>query len=593
MKKKWNHKKRDMQKKEEKGISFRISLIAVFFAFCFLLIAAKLIWLQVYRSPWLSEKAANQYEKTLTVQGKRGIIYDRNRREMAVSIDVVSAAAYPPRIKDTASVSETLGTVLGLDPRALRLRLISRRSFIWIKRQVTPDEEKAVRNLKLDGIDFIPEHSRFYPNRFIAAQVLGFTGLDGHGLEGIEFYYDSYLKGGEVRYTVRKDALGKKLDAGQEKHAENSGNDIILTIDRNIQYITEKVLKETVDEFSAKSGMALVMEPSSGAVLAMANVPLFNPNSFSRFNKFSWRNRCITDPFEPGSTMKIFSAAAAIESGGCTSNTIFYCENGKYRIGKDDVHDTHAYGWLTLEKIIKYSSNIGAIKMGEMIGPEMLYRVLKNFGFGDKSGLDCPGETAGMLAPYERWTKIDAGTIAYGHGISVSVLQLAAAVSAIANKGLLMKPYIVSAVCERNGEKIREFAPAAIRQAVSPQTAETVSKMMVGVTEEGGTGVRAALEGYTVCGKTGTSVKVDKKGEYTRDAYVASFAGFAPRENPRVTVVVVLDEPRGQHYGGLVAAPAFQKIVQEIFNYLNIPPKSKNEGLTAAGEKQRVVAQIR
>ncbi|MGE0086429.1 MAG: peptidoglycan D,D-transpeptidase FtsI family protein [Desulfococcaceae bacterium] len=566
-----------------KNSRLRITLIGLGFALCFLIIAGKAIYLQVYRSPDLARKAADQYEKTLTIQGKRGIIYDRNRREMAVSIDAVSVAAYLRRMKDTdtAAISEALNKVLRVDPKKLRLQMISRRPFIWVKRHVTPDEEKAVRSLGIEGIDFIPEHSRFYPNRTVAAQLIGFTGTDGHGMEGIEFYYDSYLKGMERKFTVLRDAQGKNFDAEQENPNDYTGNNVVLTIDRTIQYITEKFLKEAVDTFSAKSGMAVVMEPSTGAILALANVPLFNPNSFGSFSREIWRNRCITDAFEPGSTMKIFSAAAAIESGGCTPDTIFYCENGKYRIGKDTVHDTHPYGWLTLAKIIKFSSNIGAMKMSEMIGPEAMYKTLKNLGFGEKSGIDCPGETSGSLAPYRHWSKIGAGTIAFGHGISVSVIQMASALSAVANKGVLMKPYIVEAVTDRNGLTIRQFTPAKVRNAISEQTAETIKNMMIAVTEAGGTGVNAALDGYTVCGKTGTARKLNKRGVYTREAYVSSFIGFAPVENPRIAAVVIIDEPKGQHYGGLVAAPVFKQIVQEIFNYLNIPPQTDTERLTA------------
>jgi len=561
----------------------RIIIIRWAFVLCFLVIAGRALYLQVHCSPDLSKKAADQYEKTMTIQGKRGIIYDRNRREMAVSTDSVSVAAYLRRMKDsdTAAVSESLSKVLQIDPRKLRLQLIARRPFVWIKRHVTPDEEKAVRALGIEGIDFIPEHSRFYPNRSLGAQIIGFTGLDGHGMEGIEFYYDSYLKGAERKFTVLTDARGKKFEEEQDKQIDYSGNNVVLTIDRTIQYITEKVMKETVDTFSAKSGMAVVMDPSTGAVLALVNVPLFNPNTYGSFSRELWRNRCITDAFEPGSTMKIFSAAAAIESGGCTPDTIFYCENGKYRIGKDTVHDTHPYGWLTLAKIIKYSSNIGAIKMGEMIGPESLYKTLKNFGFGEKTGMDCPGETSGSLVPYKQWSKISAGTIAFGYGISVSALQMASALSAIANKGVLMKPYMVEAVTDRNGVIVRQFTPTKVRNVISEQTAETIKNMMSTVTEQGGTGVKAALDGYTVCGKTGTARKLNKRGIYTREAYVGSFVGFAPVENPRIAVVVIIDEPKDQHYGGLVAAPAFKQIVQEIFNYLNIPPSTDTERLTA------------
>lgn len=566
---------------EKKSINKRISCLRIFFIALFLIIAGKAVYLQIFQAPSLSRKAANQYEKTLTIRGKRGIIYDNNKREMAVSVDVTSIGAFPRRLKNTEQAASALASVLNINYKTLRLKLITRRPFVWIKRQVTPKEEKAVKDLNIEGIDFVPEHTRYYPNRFLAAQVLGFAGIDGHGLEGLEFYYDSYLKGEDFTQTVLKDALGKKFDSEKTQYSGYSGNNIILTIDRTIQYITEKHLKNTVTKYSAKSGMAIIMVPQTGAILALANYPLYNPNSFKLYKKESWRNRCITDPFEPGSTMKIFSAAAAIESGGCTSNTIFFCENGSYQIGDDTVHDTHSYGWLSVQKIIKYSSNIGAIKMSEMIGPQSFHKTLTKFGFGSKSGIDCPGETSGSLSSYKRWSKIDAGAISFGHGISVSALQLVSAVSAIANKGVVMKPYIVQAIEDRNGEYIKQVKPQKLRQAISEQTAATVAKMMRTVVEKGGTGVRADLEGYPVCGKTGTSEKLDKKGSYTTDAYMASFVGFTPAENPQLAIAVIIDEPKDKYYGGIVAAPAFREIAREILNYLNIPSKKELQRLIA------------
>ncbi|MBW1842449.1 MAG: penicillin-binding protein 2, partial [Deltaproteobacteria bacterium] len=285
-----------------------------------------------------------------------------------------------------------------------------------------------------------------------------------------------------------------------------------------------------------------------------------------------WRNRAITDPFEPGSTMKIFLASAAIESGLCNPNTIFYCEGGRYRIGRNFIHDTHEYGWLSLQQIVKYSSNIGTVKIAERIGKDNLYHTLRNFGFGKKTGIDCPGETAGTLSPQSRWSKIDTGAISFGQGISVSAIQLITAVSSIANDGILMKPYVVKAITDRNGRLIENFHPQKVRTVISPETARVIKRIMQTVIDEGGTGVNAAIEGYTVCGKTGTAQKVDKNGGYARGKYVSSFVGFAPAENPAVAILVAVDEPQEQHYGGTVAAPAFRKIAYDTLNYLNIPP---------------------
>ena len=332
-------------------------------------------------------------------------------------------------------------------------------------------------------------------------------------------------------------------------------------------------------KFSAKSGMVVVMATGTGAVLALAHFPFLNPNALNEFDQELWRNRVITDPFEPGSTMKIFSAAAAIESGSCSPNSIFYCENGAYRVGRHVVHDTHEYGWLSLQQIIKYSSNIGAIKFSTKTGSEYLFRTLRNFGFGKKTGIDSPGETAGSLASFKKWTKIDAGTISFGQGISVSALQLIAATSAIANKGILMKPYVVQAITDQNGRLLKSFGPRQGKRVISEKTAKTLTRIMQTVTTEGGTGVNAALSGHSVCGKTGTAQKIGKNGGYANGKYLSSFVGFVPSEHPKIAILVVIDEPKGQHYGGIVAAPGFRNIAQKTLAYMNISPKSKTDGL--------------
>jgi cell division protein FtsI (penicillin-binding protein 3) len=378
---------------------------------------------------------------------------------------------------------------------------------------------------------------------------------------------------------VLRDAHGRGFEAQNPAGSAFSGRNLVLTIDSTVQYIAEKALAEAVEKFSAKSGMAVVMDPKTGALLALAQVPLFNPNALTDFNRKVWRNRIITDPFEPGSTMKIFSAAAAIESGSCSPSSIFYCENGAYKMGSHIIHDTHEHGWLSLQQIVKYSSNIGAVKFSAATGSEHLFKTLRNFGFGEKTGIDCPGETAGSLAPYQRWTKVDAGTIAFGQGVSVSALQLVTAISAVANKGILMRPYAVQAITDHYGRLIRSFGPKRIRRAISEKTAGTLTRIMQTVITDGGTGVNAALDGYSVCGKTGTAQKIDENGRYSNEKYVASFVGFAPVENPKIAVLVVVDEPQKEHYGSSVAAPAFKTIAQKTLDYMNIAPKRPTDKL--------------
>ncbi|MBU0985900.1 MAG: penicillin-binding protein 2 [Proteobacteria bacterium] len=568
-----------MKSFDPKPLKTRTIIVGIFFSLFFTAIGARAVYLQVYRGPHLSQKAADQYELSVKSSGKRGTIYDTNLTEMAVSIDVTSIAAHPQQIANASESAKTLAGILKIKPKMLSRKLSSERKFVWIKRHVTPKEARAVSDLKINGLDFISEYKRFYPNKTLAAQLLGFTDVDDNGLEGLEFQYDTYLKGTSGNLTIFKDALGRRFDA-QEKLTPNfSGNNLILTIDRTIQYIAETTLEETVTQFSAKSGMAIVMAPKTGAILAMAHYPFFNPNAFADYSRDLWRNRSITDPFEPGSTMKIFSAAAALESGASSPNSIYYCENGAYQVGREVVHDSSPHGWLSLQQIIKHSSNIGAVKVSEVTGPELLYKTLRDFSFGTKTEIDCPGETSGSLAPYKRWAQIDTGTIAFGQGISVSALQLITATSAIANDGILMKPYVVQAITDSNGSLIQKFGPRRLRKVISPSTAGNITRIMQTVIAAGGTGINAALEGYSACGKTGTSQKINETGEYAEGKYMASFVGFAPIKNPRIAILVVIDEPQKEHYGGIVAAPAFKKIAIKTLNHMNVPHETKGNPL--------------
>ncbi len=557
----------------------RILLVGVTFALGFAVISGKALQLQVYQGSWLSQKASDQVEDSLKAVGKRGAILDRRGREMAVSIDVTSIAIRPAQVKDVESVARDLASVFKRPLPEVRKKLTSGKPFVWIKRQATPKEVEAVRQLRLPGIEFVAEASRFYPNRTLAAQVIGFTGMDGRGLEGVEFFYDSHLRGTDTSVKVLRDALGNGFQSEPAADTDGSGKNLILTLDQTVQFITETALNEALESTRARSGMAVVMEPKTGALLALAVAPTFNPNAYDDFKKPVWRNRAITDPFEPGSTLKIFVAAAALEFTSLSPQTTFNCENGSYRIGKHTVHDVHRYGVLSLQDIIKFSSNIGAAKIGEKVGPENLHQMLRLFGFGQKTGIDGPSETTGLLMLPKKWANIDTAAISFGHGISVSAVQLITAVSAIANDGVLMKPRIVQAATDKQGQVLQQFPPEEIRRTISRRTAQTLKEILQAAMLPGGTGVQASLEGYTAAGKTGTARKIDDSGQYANDRHVASFIGFAPVENPRIAVLVVIDEPKGQIYGGAVAAPVFKKIAQSTLNYLNVPPKNVTEKL--------------
>lgn len=569
---------------KRKPYIIRAAIVAGLFLLWLTGVGARAGYMQIWKGTWLSQQASVQYERELTLHGKRGSIYDRRNETMAVSIETTSIAAYPQRVKDKSRVAAQLAKILKCKSRDIKNLLQDSASFVWIKRQATPKEVAAVKALDIKGIDFLPAHSRFYPNTTLAAQVLGFTGIDGHGLEGLEFYYDTQLKGSEQKITILKDALGRGFDADRWAAKRQAGNNLVLTIDRHIQYIAEEALAESVQSHRAKSGMAIVMVPRTGELLAVAHYPFLNPNAFGKSDRSVWRNRAITDPFEPGSTMKIFSVAAALESGASQSSSIYYCENGTYKVDGHVVHDHKPYGWLSLQQIVKYSSNIGTIKVAEQVGPEVLYSHLKKFGFGRRTGFDSPGESVGSLSNYSRWSDLDTGAIAFGQGVSVTALQLISAASAIANDGMMMKPYVVQAVTDTNGQPIRKISPETVGRVVSTRNAQVIRQIMRTVITEGGTGVKADVAGYSVCGKTGTAQKIDKSGGYAKNRYTASFLGFAPTEHPAIAVLVVVDEPKGTFYGGLVAAPVFSRIVKETLGYLNFVPVDEWKDLRVSRE---------
>jgi len=571
-----------MAQDKTKGIRIRIFAVeAVFFLFV-LLLGVKAYQIQVLDGDILREKAEKEYTGFIEVQGKRGEIFDRNDSRLGTTIDAYSVAVSPVKNTSPAEDARALAGILNLHAGEVEQILASKKRFAWIKKRISPDQADRIRKLKIDGVFFKNDAIRFYPNRTLAAQVVGFTGSDGNGLEGIEYQYNDLLKGSDVRINITKDAKGNYFDTEKRLKTRYKGGSLSLTIDSDIQYIAESALKTSVVKNRATSGMAIVMQPKTGEILAMAHYPPFNPNVFSDYPRKRWRNRAVTDPFEPGSVMKVFVAAAAMDRGYCTPKTIFFCENGAYPVGRSIVHDTHDYGWLTLSQIIKYSSNIGAVKITETTGNKALFDAISSFGFGRKSGINCPGETAGSLSSYRQWSTIDAGAISFGQGVSVSGLQLICGISAIANNGLLMKPRLVKKIYSNTKRVKKEFFPVPVKQVISPKSAKRIKEMMRRVVEPEGTGTQAAVKGYSVCGKTGTAQKVASDGSgYSKKDYTAVFAGFAPKTTPELAVLVVIDEPRKHHYGGVVAAPVFQQIVAESFNHLNIPPDMGQERLVA------------
>jgi cell division protein FtsI (penicillin-binding protein 3) len=571
----------------------RIAFIGVVFTLLYAIVGIRAFHLQVIQREMLSERASGEYSKALKQTGKRGTIYDAKLRELALSTNVVSVGVNPKRINGDKkpALAKIIAEQLGMDRHAIEHLLLSKDKFTWIDRSVLPAQASALqtqlRAEKITQIEFVPSYCRIYPNRTLAAQLIGFTNIDEKGTTGLEFQYNECLQGEMMYWSVIKDAKGNIINQDRICEVSHEGNSLELNIDTVIQSISENALKRAVEENNAKSGIAVVMEPKTGAVKAIAHFPTFNPNAFNSSPSENWRNRAIADQFEPGSTLKIFLAAAALESKLFTPDSVVSCENGRYRIGRNVIRDTKPHDDLTLLEIIAVSSNIGTAKVAQQIGPAALYHVLAGFGFGERTGIDFPGEASGMLRDYRAWKPIDHATIAFGQGVTVTAIQLATAVAAIANDGILMKPQIVRAIRDGNGNIVRSFEPEVLRRVISSRTVELLKTMMLAATEKGGTGTLAVPAGYSVCGKTGTAQKLNEAGNYQHCEYNAVFAGFAPARAPQLAVLVVIDEPHRHHYGGLVAAPVFREIVHESFNYLNIPPEPPVDRLDVSGKAFR------
>lgn len=590
-----------MKRKKAKGtnLKYRVYFVLALFFIFFSAVFLRAFQLQILEAPKLKKMAAKQHRKTVNVQSKRGDIYDRNLKELAVSIEVDSVYAQPGKVESPAKAARSLAPVLSMDAREIEKKLSSGQNFVWIKRQVDLKEEERGAVTSIEGVGITKESRRYYPNRQLASNIIGFTGLDAIGLEGIERYYDSMLKGAASKITGDKDATGRMLlFEDPNKKVPVEGMVVELTIDKTIQYIAEKVLKKAVEDSDARGGVALVMDPNTGEVLAMASQPTFDPNDIGRFDSRQWRNRSVTDVFEPGSTFKLFLVAAALEEDLIKTKDIIYCENGSYRVADRTFHDHEPHGWLTVPQIIKYSSNIGSAKIGEKLGKVQLYRYLKAFGFGSKTGIDLPGEASGALRHYSKWSGVTIDTVSFGQGISVTALQLTSALSSVANGGFLMKPYVVRSIKDPNGAVVRESHPEILRRVISEDTARKMTEMLIGVTEQGGTGVKAAMPDFEVAGKTGTAQKPDfKNGGYMKDAFVASFFGFVPARSPRLAIVVAVDEPRIRDYwGGSIAAPAFRDIAQQSLSYLGVFPENKAPEVrfvNSAEEKASVAKELK
>ncbi len=564
-----------MKVREKNWIRFRVYVVAFLFLAGMAAVMGRAYQLQVLDRKRLDSIARAGYRGTIKLPPKRGTIYDREGHELAVSVEVASIYAHPNQIADKPQTARALATALNLKPDAVQDLLESKKTFVWISRKISPDKARQVQALRLEGVGTTPESRRYYPGKEIAAHVIGFAGEDNQGLEGIEKKFDHLMKGPDYTLIQMRDALRRPfyisgpMTAGEEMHH------LVLTIDKDIQYKAEQIVKEMVDRTKAKSGHCVIVNPRTGEILAMAIAPLFNPNIFDKLKPAQWRNQVITDCFEPGSTMKTFVMAAALDRGISPQST-FFCENGAYTIGPSTIHehDNKKYGSLTLTEIIAVSSNIGAAKVGQRVGYKKLHEYLKNFGFGEKSGIDLAGEREGFVRSPKDIREIEKATTCFGQGVTVTSLQLVMAMSAIANQGVLMKPLIVKAVKDQQGRTVTEFQPQPVRRVISQEAAQKACQILEIVVSDKGTAKVAAIGGYRVAGKTGTAQKVDPRTRtYSRRAHMGLFAGFVPSDDARLAMVVVVDEPEGSYYGGVVAAPVFRQVGAWTLSHLRVNPQ--------------------
>lgn len=563
---------------------WRVVIIATLIIALFAMVSIKALELQVLDRERAFKIARKQHHGTSTLLPRRGKIFDRNGKELAVNVDVKSIYANPKEVVDPKDTAKTLSEKLNVSEEKIHTRVASNKSFVWIKRLADSKAADELRDSEIKGLGFIPEPKRIYPNGPLMGQVIGFTDVDSIGIEGIEYKYDDVLIGKTRKITLKRDARGHKIlsdpDEIQEiDRDESSGNDITLTIDSQIQHIVERELKEGIEEMGGEKGMALVMKPETGEILAMASYPFVDPNSYSKFPEQNRRNLPIWYAHEPGSTMKVFLAASAIESKKVNPSTQFNCENGRRRIGSAVIKDVKARGTLTVSEIVKYSSNIGASKIGEMMGREKYYKYLKKFGFGEKTGIGLPGESKGQLASPRKWGAIELATISFGQGVSVTSVQLVTALSAIANGGYLMKPYVIEKIEDPEGNVVLENKPEVVTRVVSYDTSDQMKEILQTVVEDG-TGKKARIPGFSVAGKTGTAqIPNPVSGGYYSDRYIASFIGFTPVEDPEIVMAVVVEAPRKKTHGGSVAGPIFKQIGEKVLFHMGVSPKKELVGM--------------
>jgi cell division protein FtsI (penicillin-binding protein 3) len=565
-------------------VRLRLTATAATLLALFALLGWRAFVLQVREAARLRSMAEDQYLRDVELPPKRGRILDRHGAELAASAEVDSVYANPRLVGERAGeIARALAEPLHADRRDLEKRLRVRRFFSWLKRRVAPDEARAVRALDLPGVYLAKEPRRYYPNRALGGPLIGWAGLDAVGQEGIELTYDRWLRGARAAVPGLRDALGRAvLVAGVGDVTHESGHDVVTTIDRYVQFRLEQALERGVTAHRAKAGVALALDPRSGEVLAMASVPSLNPNEPDAGREHGTRNRAVTDPFEPGSTMKTFSISGALEAGVVRPDDHWFCENGKFTVGPATIHDAEKIGNATTIEVLAKSSNICTAKIAAREGRERLHDILLRFGFGRPTGIDLPGERAGQVRGAARMGPVETATMSFGQGLTATPLQVAAAYAAIAAGGVWHRPHVVRRIVDGAGATALEPDDESHR-VIDAQLAATLRGMLHAVTEKGGTGEKLSLPGYRFAGKTGTAQKVDPvTRHYSTEKWASSFVGFAPYDEPRLVMFVMVDEPQGTHYGSMVAGPIFTEAMADALRWLGVAPTEVADATRAA-----------
>jgi len=580
----------DGRETRERMTRLRLMLLALSISLWALVIAIRLFHLQVLARSFFEHQGARQSERTINLDPRRGAILDRDGKPLAVSVDAESLYAVPQDIENPAATARALAGALGLDPaerKDLAAQLQKNRAFVWVRRKVDPQTAQRVRALQLDGIGFLTENRRYYPKRELASQVLGYVGLDNTGMSGIEYAFEDLIRGRAAEVVVHTDA--RRRPVGHTEKPSTEGHTVVLTLDESIQYVAERELEHSLAETQAVAGVAIVLEPFTGEVLAMANRPGFNPNRFAASPSGRWRNRAVADAYEPGSIFKIVTAAAGIQERVVEPEEILDCGHGMIEIAGTRINDHAVFDRLSFKDAVVHSSDIGMVRVGQRVGRENFSRYMREFGFGAPTGVDLPGESSGLLRPTGKWSALSLPSMSFGQEVGVTALQMAMAAGAVANGGYLMKPLVVRRVEDAEGRVVKEMKPVVVRRVLQPATVDVLTDILKEVVKSG-TGRQAAIPGFAVAGKTGTAQKVDATGRYSMVDHVASFVGFTPASHPALLILVSLDTPKGpRNQGGDVAAPLFARIAEAALRRLAVPPDDPGRVLRAVADPAEAV----